>query len=168
MVANVSGGYCRVVGSSSGNAVDPPYRGADARQMCGGQNPYVWLDVKVSSPLFRNTDGSQIQTPLLSKKNTIKNSQSQTPRYSSANRRAPLNVRTLAASDPAHGDGTPSGIEVIPLTQLPITELPLANAGEKQSNTSFHITQHEKLLHHWTGSQPARGSHWSRESQANF
>ncbi|GFV68763.1 hypothetical protein TNCV_694311 [Trichonephila clavipes] len=56
------------------------------------------------------------------------------------NRRVPLAVRSLAAFTPAHGDGTPTGTEVIQLVQQPITELPLANAGKEQRPQVFTLT----------------------------
>ncbi|GFS47724.1 hypothetical protein TNCV_1973691 [Trichonephila clavipes] len=65
----------------------------------------------------------------------------QNTRYSTTNRIAPLAVRSLAASAPAHGDGTLTGTEVIQLAQ-PITELPLANARKEQRPQVFTIAQY--------------------------
>ncbi|GFS54423.1 hypothetical protein TNCV_4809041 [Trichonephila clavipes] len=47
-------------------------------------------------------------------------------------------VRTPADSDPDPSDGTPTGTEVLPLTQHPIRELPLAR--EKGARTSLIYT----------------------------
>ncbi|GFX89396.1 5'-AMP-activated protein kinase subunit beta-1 [Trichonephila clavipes] len=44
-------------------------------------------------------------------------------------------VRTPAASDPEHGDGTPPGTEVLLLAQHPIRELPLATRERTNCNS---------------------------------
>ncbi|GFX84731.1 hypothetical protein TNCV_725381 [Trichonephila clavipes] len=49
----------------------------------------------------------------------------------STNRRVPLAVRPLEAFAPRHDNGTPPGTS---LTQHPITELPLANAGKEREH----------------------------------
>ncbi|GFU33654.1 hypothetical protein TNCV_1471521 [Trichonephila clavipes] len=91
---------------------------------------------------------------------------SQTSRNPSTNRRALLISTTLAASDPANGDGTTPGTEVITLTQLPIRK-PSRKCGREQSNSNFYTTQTRKAPPPLTGDQPSQGPHWPRETQAN-
>ncbi|GFX58124.1 hypothetical protein TNCV_4048821 [Trichonephila clavipes] len=63
-------------------------------------------------------------------------------RYSSTNRRAPLTVWNLEALAPGTDDGTPPGTEVTSLTQQPVKELLLANAGKEQRSQYLSLTQH--------------------------
>ncbi|GFT34668.1 hypothetical protein TNCV_1536061 [Trichonephila clavipes] len=64
-------------------------------------------------------------------------------RYTLTNTRAPLTVQPLEALAPRKGDGTPTGTEVTPLTQHPITKLPLANAGKEHGSHNF--SQHNTI-----------------------
>ncbi|GFX36489.1 hypothetical protein TNCV_1254621 [Trichonephila clavipes] len=66
-------------------------------------------------------------------------------KYTPTNRRTPLAVRPLEALAPGKDDGTPTGTEVTPLTQHPITKLPLAIAGKEQGSRIFSLTQHDTI-----------------------
>ncbi|GFW71761.1 hypothetical protein TNCV_219751 [Trichonephila clavipes] len=85
---------------------------------------------------FNHTRATRIPTQPLDLPPTLKNGGNDKVGFQTS--RSPLDVRTLAASDPTHGDGTPSGSEVIQLTQRPMTELPLAM--RERSNRAQDLT----------------------------
>ncbi|GFU62483.1 hypothetical protein TNCV_2594161 [Trichonephila clavipes] len=86
------------------------------------------------TPLIKIIHSKFSQSPSKSKNTT----------YSSANRRAPKAVRTPAASDPEHGDGTPPRTEVLLLAQHPIRELPLLTR-ERRVSLNYTPTQHATI-----------------------
>ncbi|GFV57399.1 retrovirus-related Pol polyprotein from transposon opus [Trichonephila clavipes] len=106
------------------------------------QNIFVHKDLKSCSHVFIRIDRVKkaLEPPYEGPYTVQKN---QTSRNPSTNRRAPLTSRTLAASDPANGDGTTPGTEDY-ITSTTNQEAPSRKRGREQSNSNFYTTQTQK------------------------